>query len=76
MGTSYRPTAADMELLAKYKSGKSVGFTGRSSLRAKALIPRTSKKYKGLYVLGPKYSGTGQDKIVRSKGITRRRRRN
>jgi len=72
----YKPTPADMELLRKYKRGISIGFTGRSSLRAKGLLPRKSKKYRGkkVYVLGPKYSGTGTDRILKGPSKTRHQR--
>jgi hypothetical protein len=70
----YKATPADMELLRKYKRGISIGFTGRSSLRAKGLLPRKSKKYRGKYVLGPKYSGTGSDRILKGPSKTRRQR--
>jgi hypothetical protein len=60
----YKATAQDLEMLRKYKRGVSIGFTGRSSLRAKGLLPRVSRKYRGTYVLGPKYSGTGQDRVL------------
>ena len=70
----YKATPADMELLRKYKRGISIGFTGRSSLRAKGLLPRKSKKYRGKYVLGPKYSGTGADRILKGPSKTRRQR--
>jgi len=42
----------DQELLKKYKSGKNIGFSATSHLKAKGLIPRShgkkevSKKYK------------------------------
>ncbi len=53
-----------MDMLRRYKRGESIGFTGRSSLRAKGLLPRESAEYKGMYVLGPKYSGTGAEKVL------------
>ena len=73
----YKPTPADIELLRKYKRGQSIGFTGRSSLRAKGLLPRKSKKYRGkeVYVLGPKYSGTGAEKVLKGPSKTRSNRR-
>uniref|UniRef100_A0A6C0K2D9 Uncharacterized protein n=1 Tax=viral metagenome TaxID=1070528 RepID=A0A6C0K2D9_9ZZZZ len=49
----YIPTEKDKEALKKFKAGKSIGFTMRSSLKAKGLIPRVngtkrvSKKYRG-----------------------------
>ena len=48
---SYRPTARNRYYLRRYRQGKSIGFTLRSSLKAKGLIPRAngtkrvSKKY-------------------------------
>jgi hypothetical protein len=60
----YTPTAKNMDMLRRYKRGESIGFTGRSSLRAKGLLPRESAEYKGMYVLGPKYSGTGTEKVL------------
>lgn len=57
-------TRSNRNLLRAYKAGKSIGFTKRSSLRAKGLLPRVSRKYRGKYVLGPKYSGTGRDRIL------------
>lgn len=47
----YRPTKKDLNALKRFKAGKSIGFTMRSSLKAKGLIPRVngtrrvSKKY-------------------------------
>ena len=47
----YRPTKKDRAALRKYRQGKSIGFTMRSSLKAKGLIRRAngtrrvSKKY-------------------------------
>jgi hypothetical protein len=49
----YRATRRDKKYLKLYKQGKSIGFTMRSSLKAKGLIPRAngtqrvSKKYRG-----------------------------
>jgi len=49
----YRATRRDKKHLKRYKQGKSIGFTMRSSLKAKGLIPRAngtrrvSKKYRG-----------------------------
>lgn len=59
----YRPTAKNRDMLRRYKRGESIGFTGRSSLKAKGLIPRSS----GQYILGPKYSGTGKPKIIKTR---------
>ncbi len=38
----YKPTAKNLVALRKYKAGKSIGFTMRSSLKAKGLIPRAN----------------------------------
>ena len=38
----YTPTEKDLAALKKYKAGKSIGFTMRSSLKAKGLIPRAN----------------------------------
>lgn len=53
----YKPTARDLAYLRKWKRGESIGFTMTASLKAKGLIPRTSKTLKGKKVLGPKYRG-------------------
>ncbi len=47
----YRPTARNKKYLAKWKAGKSIGFTMRSSLKAKGLIPRAN----GTRRVSPKY---------------------
>jgi hypothetical protein len=39
---SYRATTRNRKYLRKWKAGKSIGFTMRSSLKAKGLIPRAS----------------------------------
>ena len=51
----YRMTARNRKYLKQYRAGKSIGFTMRASLKAKGLIPRTSRKYRGRKVVGPKY---------------------
>lgn len=66
-GGGYRPTRRNRQMLKKYRAGKSIGFTGRASLKAKGMLPRSN----GRYVLGPKYSGTGKNKVL--KGPLRRR---
>jgi hypothetical protein len=58
----YVPTAEDKIALRKYKAGKSIGFTKVASLKAKGLLPRSS----GMYILGPKYSGTGKERVLRN----------
>lgn len=51
-GGKYIPTARNKAALRKWRAGKSIGFTARSSLKAKGLIPRSngtirvSAKYK------------------------------
>jgi hypothetical protein len=47
----YRPTKKDKAALKKWKQGKSIGFTMRSSLKAKGLLPRAN----GLYRVSAKY---------------------
>ncbi len=51
----YKATARNRKYLAKLRRGESIGFTMKASLKAKGLIPRTSKKNYGKKVLGPKY---------------------
>jgi hypothetical protein len=52
----YKPTRKNRNALARWKRGESIGFTMRSSLKAKGLIPRTSKKNRGKYIVSKKYS--------------------
>ena len=47
----YRPTKKNRNLVKRYKQGKSIGFTARSSLKAKGLIRRSN----GTYKVSPKY---------------------
>ena len=56
----YHATRKNRQMLKKYKSGRSIGFTARASLKAKGLLPRSN----GHYVLGPKYSGTGKNRAL------------
>lgn len=42
----YIPTARNKKYLAKWKRGESIGFTMRSSLKAKGLIPRANGTYR------------------------------
>jgi len=42
--SGYKVTKRNMHYLKKWKSGKSIGFTMRSSLKAKGLIPRANGK--------------------------------
>lgn len=51
----YRPTKKNRNLLRRWKRGESIGFTATSSLKAKGLIPRTSKKNRGKYIVSKKY---------------------
>lgn len=55
----YKPTKKNLETLRRWKRGLSIGFTATSSLKAKGLIPRTSKGMKGKYVVSAKYRGGG-----------------
>ena len=48
-------TAKNRKALAAYRRGKSIGFTMRAHLKAMGLIPRTSRKNKGKYVVSRKY---------------------
>jgi hypothetical protein len=51
----YRPTRRNRNALRKYRAGKSIGFTMRASLKAKGLIPRNSRKYRGKKIVSAKY---------------------
>jgi len=51
----YKITKKNRALLRRWRQGKSIGFTATSSLKAKGLIPRTSKKYKGKRIVSNKY---------------------
>lgn len=42
----YKATRRNKKYLRRYKQGKSIGFTMRSSLKAKGLIPRANGTYK------------------------------
>lgn len=42
VGGRYRPTARNRAALRKWRRGRSIGFTMRSSLKAKGLIPRAN----------------------------------
>jgi hypothetical protein len=42
----YKPTKRNLFYLRKWKKGQSIGFTMRSSLKAKGLIPRSNGTYK------------------------------
>ena len=49
----YRATKKNRKYLKKYKQGRSIGFTMRSSLKAKGLIRRAN----GTYKISKKYRG-------------------
>ena len=51
----YNITKRNRNYLKRWKQGKSIGFTMTSSLKAKGLIPRTSRKNRGKKVISPKY---------------------
>lgn len=51
----YRPTRKNLQTLRRWKRGESIGFTLTSSLKAKGLIPRTSKTLRGKKVVSEKY---------------------
>ncbi len=51
----YKPTRKNLKYLKKWKRGESIGFTMTSSLKAKGLIPRSSRKLKGKRVVSRKY---------------------
>jgi hypothetical protein len=51
MGGGYRATKRNLKYLKLWKQGKSIGFTMRSSLKAKGLIPRAN----GTKRVSPKY---------------------
>ncbi len=51
----YKATKKNRALLRRWRKGQSIGFTATSSLKAKGLIPRTSKKYKGKRIVSNKY---------------------
>ena len=56
-GGGYRATRRNRDMLRKYRAGKSIGFTGVASLKAKGLLARTSRKNRGKKIVGPKYRG-------------------
>lgn len=53
----YKPTKKNLQTLRRWRRGLSIGFTATSSLKAKGLIPRTSKKFKGKRIISAKYRG-------------------
>jgi hypothetical protein len=54
-GGGYRATKKNRAMLSRYRAGKSIGFTGVASLKAKGLLARTSRKNQGKKIVGPKY---------------------
>ncbi len=53
----YKPTKKNLQTLRRWRRGESIGFTATSSLKAKGLIPRTSKALKGKKIVSAKYRG-------------------
>lgn len=51
----YRPTKKNLKALKRWRKGESIGFTMTASLKAKGLIPRTSRKNKGKRIVSRKY---------------------
>jgi hypothetical protein len=51
----YTPTKKNRNTLKRWKKGQSIGFTATSSLKAKGMIPRTSKQNRGKKVVSEKY---------------------
>jgi hypothetical protein len=51
----YRPTKKNLAALRKWRKGESIGFTQTASLKAKGLIPRTSRKNRGKKIVSAKY---------------------
>jgi hypothetical protein len=51
----YRATARNKYYLKKYRRGNSIGFTMKASLKAKGLLPRTSKNMRGKKMVSAKY---------------------
>ena len=51
----YTATARNKYYLKKYRRGNSIGFTMKASLKAKGLLPRTSKNMRGKKMVSAKY---------------------
>jgi hypothetical protein len=51
----YTPTARNVEYVRRFRRGEPIGFTMRASLKAKGLIPRESRKFRGKRVISEKY---------------------
>lgn len=50
----------------KKTSPRKMGFTQRASCKAQGLLKRSSKKYKGKYVVSPKYKRKSKRRRRRS----------
>lgn len=59
----YKATKKDRNYLRRWKQGKSIGFTMKASLKAKGLIPRTSKSMKGKKVVSKKYKNKTRKQV-------------
>lgn len=53
----YTPTEKDMLSYAAWLRGEKIGFTQTASLKAKGLIPRTSKTMRGKKIVSKQYCG-------------------
>jgi hypothetical protein len=51
----YKPTLRDRNVLNRWRRGESIGFTATASLKAKGMIPRTSRTLRGKKVVSEKY---------------------
>ena len=49
-------------------SPRKMGFSQKASCKAQGLLKRTSKKYKGRYVISPKYKNDGDSLSLYSNG--------
>jgi hypothetical protein len=52
---TYKATRKNKKVLARWRRGESIGFTQTASLKAKGLIPRTSRKTRGKKIVSAKY---------------------
>ena len=51
----YKPTAKNRNTYRRWKRGESIGFTATASLKAKGMIPRSSKANRGKKIISAKY---------------------
>lgn len=51
----YKATSKNRNTLRRWKRGESIGFTATASLKAKGMIPRTSKAERGKKIVSEKY---------------------